>query len=65
MLLLFKMFVGAIAGMLALFSLFELGIRFLQDNLVTWGTVRPVIQLLIFSYLSWYFSPKQVKKRYS
>jgi hypothetical protein len=64
MLLLFKMFVGALAGLLALFSLFEVGVRFLQGTLETWGTLRPVTQCIIFSAIAWYFSPKQVRKRY-
>ena len=64
MLLLFKMFVGAIAGLLALFSVFELGIRYLQDTLLMWGTLRVIVQLLVFTYLAWFFSPKQVRKRY-
>ena len=64
MLLLFKMFVGAIAGLLALFSVFELGIRYLQDTLFMWGTLRVIVELLVFSYLTWFFSPKQVRKRY-
>jgi ABC-type transporter Mla maintaining outer membrane lipid asymmetry permease subunit MlaE len=64
MLLLFKMFVGAIAGLLAFFSLFEIGVRYLQGTVMLWGTLRPIAQLLLFSYLAWYFSPKQVRKRY-
>ncbi len=64
MLLLFKMFVGAIAGLLALFSGLELGIRYLQNTLMMWGTVRAIVQLLLFGFLAWYFSPKQVRKRY-
>lgn len=64
MLLLFKMFVGAIAGLLAFFSVFEIGVRYLQGTLFMWGTFRPILQILIFSYLGWYFSPKQVRKRY-
>ena len=64
MLLLFKMFIGAIATMLALFSLFELGIRYLQDALVSWHSLRAFVQLCLFSYLAWYLSPTQVRKRH-
>ncbi len=64
MLLLFKMFIGAIAVMLAVFSLAELGIRYLQDALVSWHSVRALMQLCVFSALAWYLSPTQVRKRH-
>lgn len=64
MLLLFKMFVGSIAFLFVIFSFFEFGVRFLQGTLWTWGSVRPVVQVFIFSAIAWYLSPKQVRKRY-
>ncbi|EAR09868.1 hypothetical protein [Reinekea blandensis] len=57
------MFIGGLTTILAVFSFFELVLLWLQNQLLPWGFLRPTLQLLLFSALSWYLSPRRMRRR--
>lgn len=57
------MFIGGLTTIVAVFSFFELVLLWLQHRLLPWGFLRPMLQLLLFSALSWYLSPRQIRRR--
>lgn len=59
----FLRFVGGLATILAIFSFFEMVILSLQGTLLPWGFLRPLAQLVLFTALSWYLSPRQIRRR--
>lgn len=57
------MFIGGLTTILAVFSFFEIVLLFLQDALSLRGMLRPLMQLILFTALSWYLSPRQIRRR--